>query len=196
MKVLIGYSCCDVTRNAFRSLGHDAWTCDLLPSRGSQDNHIESDVWDVAKDSSWDMGIFHPMCTYLTVSAAWAFGDGPLPPEGTGGNARWCSEASSEGCRAGELPQASIPAVPLGYREPCTKLCIEGHPTTRPDRPAVRVRGRRKQANGAVAEGSAEAHAHPACAGQDGEWEGAMGKSDRLRTKQAAPGREAVAGEE
>lgn len=77
MKVLIGYSCCDVTRNAFRSLGHDAWTCDLLPSRGSQENHIEADVWEVAGDSGWDMGIFHPMCTYLTVSAAWAFSDGP-----------------------------------------------------------------------------------------------------------------------
>ena len=76
MKVLIGYSCCDVTRQAFASLGHEAWTCDLLPSRGSQDKHIIGDVWDVAH-SDWDLGIFHPMCTYLTVSAAWAFGDGP-----------------------------------------------------------------------------------------------------------------------
>lgn len=76
MKILIGYSCCDVTRQAFAKLGHDAWTCDLLPSRGSQANHIVGDIWGVAHED-WDLGIFHPMCTYLTVSAAWAFGDGP-----------------------------------------------------------------------------------------------------------------------
>ena len=77
MRVLIGYSCCPVTREAFRRLGHDVYTCDLLDARdGETRYHIKGDVWDVAHDS-WDMAIFHPMCTYLTVSAAWAFKDGP-----------------------------------------------------------------------------------------------------------------------
>lgn len=77
MKVLIGYSACGVTRSAFESMGHEAWTCDLLPARdGRSDRHIQCDVWQVVNDN-WHMAIFHPMCTYLTVSAAWAFGDGP-----------------------------------------------------------------------------------------------------------------------
>jgi hypothetical protein len=78
MKVLIGYSACGVTRRAFEQLGVEAWTCDLLPPRdGRTDRHLQCDIWDVAHDDSWSMGIFHPMCTYLTVSAAWAFSDGP-----------------------------------------------------------------------------------------------------------------------
>lgn len=75
-RVLIGYSCCPLTLEAFERAGCEAWTCDLLPSRGRPDRHIQGDVWDVAGDD-WDMGLFHPMCTYLTISAAWAFTDGP-----------------------------------------------------------------------------------------------------------------------
>ncbi len=73
MRVLIGYSRCALTRAAFEAEGHDAWTCDLLPAEGK---HLECDIWQVAGED-WDMAIFHPMCTYLTVSAAWAFTDGP-----------------------------------------------------------------------------------------------------------------------
>ena len=72
-RVLIGYSRCPLTRAAFEARGHDVWTCDLLPGTG---NHLQCDIWEVAGDR-WDLGIFHPMCTYLTVSAAWAFTDGP-----------------------------------------------------------------------------------------------------------------------
>lgn len=77
-KVLIGYSACPLTRVAFERAGCDAWTCDLLPSRGdSADRHIQGDVWDALRSRQWHMAILHPMCTYLTVSAAWAYGDGP-----------------------------------------------------------------------------------------------------------------------
>lgn len=72
MKVLIGYSTDTNTLNAFASRGHDVYTCDLLPAEHS--NHLQCDVWEVANDK-WDLAIFHPMCTYLTVSAAWAFKD-------------------------------------------------------------------------------------------------------------------------
>jgi len=75
--VIIGYSACGATRSAFEAMGHEAWTCDFLPPRdGRNDRHLQCDVWEVVNDG-WDMAIFHPMCTYLTVSAAWAFGDGP-----------------------------------------------------------------------------------------------------------------------
>ena len=75
-RVLIGYSCCPLTLEAFERAGCEAWTCDLLPSRGRPDRHLQCDIWEVA-GQDWDFGLFHPMCTYLTVSAAWAFGDGP-----------------------------------------------------------------------------------------------------------------------
>lgn len=76
--VLIGYSACGLTRAAFERAGVDAWTCDLLPARdGNTDKHIQGDVWDAIRSRQWSMGIFHPMCTYLTVSAAWAYKEPP-----------------------------------------------------------------------------------------------------------------------
>ena len=77
MKILIGYSACPLTRQAFEAQGHEVWTCDVLPARGDSKNHLQCDIWQVAEHPLWDLGVFHPMCTYLTVSAAWAFGDGP-----------------------------------------------------------------------------------------------------------------------
>lgn len=75
-RVLIGYSACPLTLEAFELAGCEAWTCDLLPSRGRPDRHIQGDVWDALREG-WDMAVLHPMCTYLTISAAWAFTDGP-----------------------------------------------------------------------------------------------------------------------
>lgn len=90
-RILIGYSACHLTLEAFERAGCEAWTCDLLPARGRPDRHIHGDIWDVAQDH-WDGALFHPMCTYLTVSAAWAFGDGPyhqkVKPETLVGQAR------------------------------------------------------------------------------------------------------------
>ncbi|MDA3877735.1 MAG: hypothetical protein PF483_11685 [Halothiobacillus sp.] len=77
MRVLIGYSACPLTRAAFEARGHETWTCDLLPARDGSARHLQCDIWEVCQDPGWHLGVFHPMCTYLTVSAAWAFGDGP-----------------------------------------------------------------------------------------------------------------------
>jgi hypothetical protein len=76
MRVLVGYESSGTVREAFRALGHDAWSCDLLASDDGSPHHYQCDIWEVAEDD-WDIGIFHPPCTYLTVSAAWAFEDGP-----------------------------------------------------------------------------------------------------------------------
>lgn len=75
MKVLIGYSACQLTREAFEAHGHAVWTCDLLPSRGSQERHLQCDIWDALRSRAWHLAVLHPMCTFLTVSAAWAFND-------------------------------------------------------------------------------------------------------------------------
>lgn len=72
MKVLIGYSRCPHTRAAFEAKGHEVWTCDLRD--GDHERHLKCDVWEILRDQ-WDMAVLHPMCTYLTVSAAWAYGD-------------------------------------------------------------------------------------------------------------------------
>jgi len=74
-KVLIGYSACPLTRAAFEAHGHDVWTCDVLPARGSAPKHFQCDIWEVAEMPGWDFGLFHPMCTVLTTSSAWAFLD-------------------------------------------------------------------------------------------------------------------------
>ena len=76
-RVLIGYSACPLTRAAFEAHGHDVWTCDLLPARDNSPKHLQGDIWQVALNQQWDFAVLHPMCTYLTVSAAWAFTDGP-----------------------------------------------------------------------------------------------------------------------
>lgn len=65
-----------VVRDAFIELGHDAWSCDLLPCDASSERHIQTDVLTVL-DQQWDLMIAHPPCTYFSVSAAWAFSDGP-----------------------------------------------------------------------------------------------------------------------
>jgi hypothetical protein len=90
--VLIGYSACQITREAFDLAGCDAWTCDLLPARGASQKHLQIDIWKALKSRLWDAAILHPMCTYLTLSAAWAYGDGPyhqkVKPETLTGSAR------------------------------------------------------------------------------------------------------------
>lgn len=73
-RVLIGYSACPLTRAAFERAGCDAWTCDLLPARDGSAKHLQCDIREVVNDT-WDFALFHFMCTYLTVSAAWAFND-------------------------------------------------------------------------------------------------------------------------
>ena len=67
MKVLI---CCEssgVVREAFRALGHDAWSCDLLPADDSSPHHYQCDMFEVIGDE-WDLVGMHPECTYMTVA--------------------------------------------------------------------------------------------------------------------------------
>lgn len=68
MRVLVGCEFSGVVRDAFRARGHDAWSCDLLPSE-TPGPHIQGDVLAVLADG-WDLAIFHPPCTHLAVSGA------------------------------------------------------------------------------------------------------------------------------
>ena len=68
MKVLIGCEFSGIVRDAFKARGHDAWSCDLLPSE-RPGQHIQGDLLSVLNDG-WDLGVFHPPCTRLAVSGA------------------------------------------------------------------------------------------------------------------------------
>lgn len=68
MKVLVACEFSGAVRRAFRVLGHDAWSCDLLPAE-DDGQHIEGNVLDVLSDG-WDLMIAHPPCTHLAVSGA------------------------------------------------------------------------------------------------------------------------------
>lgn len=72
MNVLIGCEFSGVVRRAFRARGHNAWSCDLLPSDDGDKHHFQRDLLSVLNEDSdcWDLAIFHPPCTYLAVSGA------------------------------------------------------------------------------------------------------------------------------
>lgn len=68
MKVLIACEYSGAVRDAFIRVGHDAMSCDLLPT-DKPGPHYKGDVFDIIGDG-WDLMIAHPPCTHLSVSGA------------------------------------------------------------------------------------------------------------------------------
>jgi len=68
MKVLIACEFSGIVREAFKAKGHDAWSCDLLPTE-IPGNHIKADVLKHLAEN-WDLMIAFPPCTHLSVSGA------------------------------------------------------------------------------------------------------------------------------
>lgn len=66
MRVLVACEYSGAVRDAFRALGHDAWSCDLLPT-DVPGPHIQGDVTPLLSQG-WDLMVAHPPCTYLAVS--------------------------------------------------------------------------------------------------------------------------------
>lgn len=66
MRVLVACEYSGAVRDAFIAAGHDAMSCDLLPTDAPGPHH-EGDVRDIINDE-WDLMIAHPPCTYLSVS--------------------------------------------------------------------------------------------------------------------------------
>lgn len=72
MRVLIACEESQAVTIAFRELGHEAFSCDILPcSGGHSEWHFQQDVFEVI-NKGWDLMIAHPPCTYLSVAGAWA----------------------------------------------------------------------------------------------------------------------------
>lgn len=68
MKVLVACEYSGIVRDAFKAKGHDAWSCDLLPT-DKPGQHHQGDVIEFIKNNpGWDLMIAHPPCTYIASS--------------------------------------------------------------------------------------------------------------------------------
>jgi len=63
VKILVACEFSGIVREAFKARGHDAWSCDLLPTE-IPGNHIQGDVLEILNDG-WDLMIAHPPCTFI-----------------------------------------------------------------------------------------------------------------------------------
>lgn len=69
MQILIACEYSGRVREAFRKLGHSAWSCDMLDSEDDSLYHIKGDVIPLLT-MGWDLMVCHPPCTHLAVSGA------------------------------------------------------------------------------------------------------------------------------
>ena len=80
MRVLVACEFSGIVRDAFIARGHDAWSCDLLPSERPGPRHIEGDVADHLVED-WDLMVAHPPCTRLANSGVRWLAERGLWPE-------------------------------------------------------------------------------------------------------------------
>ena len=99
MKVLIACEFSGIVREAFRKRGHEAVSCDLLPSE-IPGQHLQGNVVNFLCDG-WDLMIAHPPCTHLAVSGA-----------------RWFKEKRNE-------QQNALAFVRKLLAAPINKICLE-----------------------------------------------------------------------
>lgn len=107
MKVLVACEESQRVCTAFRTRGHEAYSCDIIDcSGGHPEWHIKGDVLQYL-DEGWDLIIAHPPCTYLTVAGA---ANIPKHPE-----------RIEEGFKAAEFFMKL-------YNAPCDRICVENPP--------------------------------------------------------------------
>ena len=77
MRILVACEFSGTVRRAFAALGHEAWSCDLLPSEDDSEFHFQCDIRDVPMGygDQWDLMVAHPPCTHLAVSGSRWFKD-------------------------------------------------------------------------------------------------------------------------
>lgn len=110
MRVLVACEFSGVVRRAFRALGHDAWSCDLLPAEDGSVHHLKRDAFEaLVLQGPWDLLIHHWPCTLLCNSSVrWLYGGkGAIRDE-----ARWAAMEESAN-RFKELSNwgASVPRI-------------------------------------------------------------------------------------
>ena len=101
MRVLVACESSGAVRRAFRAIGHDAWSCDLLPAEDGDEHHLLGDVLPHLSEG-WDLMCGFPPCTHLSSSGA-----------------RWHAQKRADG-RQGEgirfflfLASAGIPRIAI-----------------------------------------------------------------------------------
>jgi hypothetical protein len=122
MRVLIACEYSGKVRDAFRALGHDAWSCDLLPSDNLTDYHYTGDCWPVIAEG-WDLIIMHPPCTALAVSGNRWYGSGMPKHQDRLDSIEWTlalyEHAKKHAPRvAFENPVGVLPIKPTQYIQP------------------------------------------------------------------------------
>jgi hypothetical protein len=103
VKVLVACESSGVVREKFIDAGHDAWSCDLLPSDDGSIFHIIGDVLGILGDG-WDLMVCHPPCTYLCSSGM-----------------HW----TTRGLRDPELTKRAISFAKALWFAPIPKICME-----------------------------------------------------------------------
>jgi hypothetical protein len=109
MRVLVACEFSGTVRNAFLERGHDAWSCDLLPSEDNSDRHIIGDAVSLL-GQDWDLLIAHPPCTRLCNSGV-----------------RWLSKpppGKTEEQIMGELDEGAQ-LFSAFWNAPIKRICIE-----------------------------------------------------------------------
>lgn len=77
VRVLVGCEESQVVTKVFRDRGHEAYSCDLVETRGNPDWHIQQDVMNLlTHNQHWDLIILHPDCTAMAVSGNRWYGKG------------------------------------------------------------------------------------------------------------------------
>ena len=75
-KILIACEESQAVAIEFRKLGHEAYSCDLKPTRGNSDWHCQQDIIHVIPSKEWDLIILHPDCTAMALSGNRWYGRG------------------------------------------------------------------------------------------------------------------------
>ena len=119
MKVLVACEYSGRVRDAFIKKGHDAMSCDILPTE-VEGPHYQGDVQDIIFDG-WDLMIAHPPCTYLTGAAEWAYDDAPM----INGKPRNIKPGTLIGRERRWAREDALSFVDSLWFAPIDKICIE-----------------------------------------------------------------------
>jgi hypothetical protein len=163
MRVLVACEFSGVVRDAFLSRGHDAVSCDLLPSE-RPGPHIVGDVRDLFADD-WDLLIAHPPCTFLAPSGAKHLYLGCRRENGAAGD-RWANLGHAAAFFIDMLASAD-PADRGGEPDHArARAATLRHSSAVADDPAVAIRPSRDQGDLPVAEEPAAAEVDAGRRGQ------------------------------
>lgn len=114
MRVLIACEFSGVVRRAFQERGHNAWSCDFLPSEDNSEYHLTGNVLCLKQggfnllESRWDLLIAHPPCTLLCNSGV-----------------RWLAPGGKLNIGRHRDMQAACDLFAALYHAPIPRVCIE-----------------------------------------------------------------------